>query len=262
MSETDSHLDSEYNSNNTNNNNNSNSNSNSYSYSYSDSDSDSYNYSDNDSDENDSNTIDTCSVYDENNTEVKLKDIFTPKEICQYVKIKKYFDYDCPKDKIKKIIKIINSKSSVSLRILDFFVSKYSKHRGKIDFTCVGKPNFDVRISYEAQLKSCKKRGFDPFKRKKKFYHYYTNDNKILTTIGQLNFFKWAIENKIIEYVIGHKTEITDEMKKNTKITKEQKNKKKINKKNLIKIRKNLSVIINKNKSMYDDECEMTIDIM
>ena len=201
------------------------------------------------------------SVYDENNTEIPLKKIFSPKEICQYTKIRNFFEKECPKEKIKKIIKIINMKSSISLRILDFFVSKYSKKRSKIDFSTVGKPNFDVRISYEAQLKSCKKRGFDPFKRKKKFYHTYFDKYKILTTIGQLNFFKWAIENKVIEYVINNKKDITDEMKKNTKTNKEDKKKKKKKDKSVVKVHKNVSVRIEK-KNNSDSDCEMVLDIM
>jgi hypothetical protein len=32
------------------------------------------------------------------------------------------------------------------------------------------------------------------------------------TTIGQLNFFKWAIENRIIDYIQAHYKEIEDDM--------------------------------------------------
>jgi hypothetical protein len=32
------------------------------------------------------------------------------------------------------------------------------------------------------------------------------------TTIGQLNFFKWAIENRIIDYIQAHYAEIEDDM--------------------------------------------------
>lgn len=226
------------------------------------SDSEYSNYSDNSdiSDDSDNNSMNNNSVYDENNTEIPLKKIFTAKEICQYTKIKKFFDTECPKDKIKKIIKIINKQSSVSLRILDYFVSKYSKKRSKIDFGTVGKPDFDVRISYEAQLKSCKKRGFDPFKRKTKFYHTYCDKYKILTTIGQLNFFKWAIENKVIEYVINNKEDITNEMKKNTKTNKDDKKKKK--KKSIVKIHKNISIGIEKLNKKNNDDYEMILDLM
>ena len=58
------------------------------------------------------------------------------------------------------------------------------------------------RSSYKAQLKSFKKRYFDPFRRKKKFvYNFGTHNKDIITTLGQLNFFKWALENKVVDYI-------------------------------------------------------------
>jgi len=40
----------------------------------------------------------------------------------------------------------------------------------------------------------------------------YENDTNIQTTIGQLNFFKWAFENEIIEYIEKYKDEIESDM--------------------------------------------------
>ena len=40
---------------------------------------------------------------------------------------------------------------------------------------------------------------------------------KIETTIGQLNFFKWAISNLIIEYINIHKNEIEEDMNQSLK---------------------------------------------
>ena len=66
-------------------------------------------------------------------------------------------------------------------------------------------------------MKSYSKEYFDPFRRKNKLNDKFTfkiNNNIIETTIGQLNFFKWAIENKIIDYVIKNYNSIKDDMKK------------------------------------------------
>ena len=69
---------------------------------------------------------------------------------------------------------------------------------------------FHVHNEYKSCLKAFNKKLFDPFcrsnKKKKidKFLFYYNKDNindSIQTTIGQLNFFKWALEHKIIQYV-------------------------------------------------------------
>ena len=42
---------------------------------------------------------------------------------------------------------------------------------------------------------------FDPFCRWERINIPYKEDKYIQTTIGQLNFFKWALENKVIEYI-------------------------------------------------------------
>ena len=43
------------------------------------------------------------------------------------------------------------------------------------------------------------------------------------TTIGQLNFFKWAIENKIIDYIHEHYSEIEKDMNNRNSISKRNK---------------------------------------
>ena len=50
-------------------------------------------------------------------------------------------------------------------------------------------------------LKSYSKRRFDPFCRWDRITIPLNETEHIQTTIGQLNFFKWAMENKIIEYI-------------------------------------------------------------
>lgn len=150
---------------------------------------------------------------------------FTKKELCYYKMIDKFFK-KCPEDKIIKMLDIIDGQSEISLRILDWFVTKYAK-RG-IDFTRNG-DTFDVHINYKAQLKSYKKRYFDPFRRKKKFNYKYTinGEEKVLyTTIGQLNFFRWAISNEIINFVEKYLPQITKAMNISNKEDRKNKNKK------------------------------------
>ena len=45
----------------------------------------------------------------------------------------------------------------------------------------------------------------------------------IETTIGQLNFFKWAIENKIIDFIEQNYTDIEFDMNTNNSISKTKK---------------------------------------
>jgi len=127
------------------------------------------------------------------------------KEIYYYNMLEKFFQSQ-PDKEIKRMIDIINGSNNVSLRFLDWFVTRYCylyKLSISINTPYNKENNFNINISYKAQLKSYKKKYFDPFRRKKKFYFIIEkNNNKlvILTTIGQLNFFRWAISNDIINY--------------------------------------------------------------
>ena len=67
-------------------------------------------------------------------------------------------------------------------------------------------------MDYKNQLKAYSKKQFDPFCRRERISFNDINNNEIITTVGQLNFFKWAIENKIIEYIYNHFEDIENDM--------------------------------------------------
>ena len=120
--------------------------------------------------------------------------------------LEKFFQSQ-PDKEIERMNDIINGSNIVSLRFLDWFVTRYCylyKLSININTPYNKDINFNINISYKAQLKSYKKKYFDPFRRKKKFFFVIekNNNNKliILTTIGQLNFFRWVISNDIINY--------------------------------------------------------------
>ena len=166
------------------------------------------------------------SINDQKGGIIRPKDFFTLKELCYYTMVDKYFKTRCNKKDIELMTDIIDAASDISLRVLDWFAAKFSKNRNKLNFTSNKSDEFDVRISYDSQLRTFRKKYFDPFRRKKKFYYYYDMDDKnkkILTTIGQLNFFKWAIDKKILEFVENNLETINDEMKKNTTDEKQKK---------------------------------------
>jgi hypothetical protein len=115
-------------------------------------------------------------------------------------------------DNISKMLPIIMGESKISIRILDWFVTNYSKTK-KIYYK-INKDTFNVHINYSNQLDAYTKKLFDPFCRSKRIPFYYTETDYIITTVAQLNFFKWAISNKIIEYVENHFKEIYKDMQK------------------------------------------------
>lgn len=104
---------------------------------------------------------------------------------------------------LEQLLPVLLKKSNISLRILDWFVTNYSKeYQVCYQIIHLGRAKrFSVYDSYKAQLKAFHKKLFDPFCRRRRIYFEYCKDCEIETTVGQLNFFKWAIQNKILDYV-------------------------------------------------------------
>lgn len=105
---------------------------------------------------------------------------------------------------LSRMLKIITGESKISLRIVDWFATNYAKKNYTlypIHTTNGDVIRFKVYFDYKLKLKAYSKKRFDPFCRWDRISIPYKNDTSIETTIGQLNFFKWAIENKVIEYI-------------------------------------------------------------
>ena len=104
------------------------------------------------------------------------------------------------KENLLKMMKIINGESNISLRIVDWFVTNYAKKNFTVyELTTVSR--FKVYNDYKLKLKAYSKKRFDPFCRWERISIPYDENSYMETTIGQLNFFKWAIENKIVDYI-------------------------------------------------------------
>ena len=108
-------------------------------------------------------------------------------------------------DNLDKMLRIITGESKISLRIVDWFATNYAKKHYTlyvIDQTIENVARrFKVYDDYKLKLKAYSKKRFDPFCRWDRISIPYKNGNCIETTIGQLNFFKWALENKVVDYI-------------------------------------------------------------
>lgn len=215
-------------------------------------------------------------------------------------RINEYFDSNHMNDKIYKLTNILEGKSNLSLRIIDWFVTNYSKkynvsyiikkntlkNTNEIIYTYDDDKNVDNKYSltipfdditktdnidnmiynnlvnnlhnneyiyeneidntdpntkyvkfivfneYRGQLKAFTKKYFDSFCRGERMTYSYNDDiqndknnkkYKFETTLGQLNFFRWAIENELLTYIENNFEKIQNDMNENIK-------KKKINK--------------------------------
>ena len=156
-------------------------------------------------------------------------------------------------DNMDKMLTIINGESTISLRIVDWFATNFSKQY-YITYELNDKNRFKVYVDYKLKLRAYSKKRFDPFCRWDRISVPYKDGQYIQTTIGQLNFFKWAIENNVIEYIRDNYVEIETDMNSRNSTSKRQ-NVETVNKTR--KKREELS--ISASKSVHREEVKITV---
>ena len=149
------------------------------------------------------------------------------------VLVRKLLNFYSNIQNLSTFIGIVEQGTIISLRLLDWFSTNYSK------FNKVYINSIDVHSDYKNKLDGYRKKAFDPFCRKKrvfvycedddirnpssrnlklkykyieKYEEYLTNNKGIVTTIGQLNFFMWCIEKGIINYIVENIKQIEKSM--------------------------------------------------
>jgi len=106
-------------------------------------------------------------------------------------------------DNFETFINILNSKEKeiVSLRLLDYLCTKYCKTNTVIYNLPDNKGKINLYNSYKNQLKAYSKLQFDPFRRHNRII-FTKGKVSHETTVAQLNFFKWVIEIKLLEWLL------------------------------------------------------------
>ena len=169
--------------------------------------------------------------------------------------LKKLMEFYCKDGNIDKILPIINGEHKVSLRLIDWFVTNYSKkHYTWFNIAIGGEQRrFKIYIDYKLKLKAYSKKRFDPFCRWDRITIPYGEGTRIQTTLGQLNFFRWALEYKILDYIHDNLEDIELDMNKRNSSSKNRgKSSAKTRKK-----RKELSV--SATKSIKKEEVEIIV---
>ena len=144
----------------------------------------------------------------------------------ELLKLKGNEDFYNNNENADKFIDIISGTSQISIRLIDHFVTKYSKFN-KCNFKLTENNKeiiFNVYYDYKNQLKHYQKTHFDPFSRGDRI-PFFMKDTCIITTIGQLNFFRWFISKKIYDYLLIKKEDVFDDMNKKNKQEKKNVNK-------------------------------------
>ena len=133
---------------------------------------------------------------------------YTTQNSLLLTKLMKY--YNKP-EILDKMLNIINGESKISLRIVDWFSTNYAKKYYTV-YALDNGNRFKVYIDYKLKLRAYSKKRFDPFCRWDRISIPYKDNTSIQTTLGQLNFFKWAIENEVVKYIEDNYEAIENDM--------------------------------------------------
>lgn len=109
-------------------------------------------------------------------------------------------------ENFNRVKNILDGKSNISLRLLDWFVTNYSK-KYNVTYVTKSQKHIIVYLSYKSHLKAYSKKMFDPFCRWKRIKFH-----DMETTVGQLNFFEWAITDDVLKYLEEHQEEVHKDM--------------------------------------------------
>ena len=107
-------------------------------------------------------------------------------------------------EKFKKVIPLITGSSRISLRVIDWFVTNYSKKNQIIykikenDEECY----INIHTHYRSQLNAYGKKYIYPFCRGSERIMFKVSETQCITSnISQLNFFKWALQYNVLDYI-------------------------------------------------------------
>ena len=106
----------------------------------------------------------------------------------------------------ERVRDILEGKSNLSLRLIDWFVTNYAK-KYNISYMTKANKHVIVYLSYKSHLKAYSKKMFDPFCRWKRIKF-----REMDTTVGQLNFFEWAISDEVLDYLEKNRETIHADM--------------------------------------------------
>jgi hypothetical protein len=125
--------------------------------------------------------------------------------------LKKFFT----EERFKQVIPIIVGTSKISLRVIDWFVTNYSK-KNQIIYKI--KENneesyINIHTHYKSQLNAYGKKFIDPFCRGKDRILFKVSESQcVLTNLSQLNFFRWAVQYNVIQYIDKYYANIVKDM--------------------------------------------------
>ena len=132
----------------------------------------------------------------------------------------------------KTLIPIITKKTKVSIRLIDWLCTNYSKQH-QVSYHWKDEKKgisriFNIHSEYKQTLKSKSRKMFDPFRRGERIF-FELDDTSYETTMGQILFFLWADRFKVLTFltenakaVEEHMAEMQERGKKRRRVTKQR----------------------------------------
>jgi len=100
---------------------------------------------------------------------------------------------------LPKVMPYLVGEAEISLRIIDWFVTKYSR-KNFTSYDLNGQRHV-VYKSYKGQLDAYNKQYFDTNCRRERIQFSVDGYPPFVTTIGKLNFFRWSLETNLLDYI-------------------------------------------------------------
>ena len=119
--------------------------------------------------------------------------------------------YNADKSRVKTFSDIVNHRNGLSLRIIDWLITNFSK-AFSVAIESEGLPR-NLRKDYHKNLTAHNKKNFDPFARRRRIHIVLFQREQRVSTIGQLNFFRWFLSKDLVDFLLHNKSLIEKHMK-------------------------------------------------
>lgn len=132
--------------------------------------------------------------------------------------------YNADESRVQQFIDIVKHKNGLSLRIIDWLITNFSK-KVSVSIETRGLPG-DLYRDYHKNLSAHNKKNFDPFARRQRICILLFGKERRFSTIGQLNFFRWFLQKNLCDFLLENKSVIEKNMRDYEKSSKKRSSKK------------------------------------
>ena len=140
---------------------------------------------------------------------VDPEEVFSRKDEVLLSSVLRWFNEE--ESRVQTFSDIIHHKNGLSLRIIDWLITNFTKSFS-VAIESDGLPR-NLRKDYHKNLTAHNKKNFDPFARRRRIHIVLFGKEQRVSTIGQLNFFRWFLSKDLVGFLLENKSVIEKHMK-------------------------------------------------